>query len=91
MGGLLSETFTITVSKYHEALRAALASRVGQIIGNPEARAALVDRFPEHTDSTRWVFLSDHCSNHRSKGACRCATTENALVERVGRGKYRVL
>lgn len=80
-----------TVSEYHDRLAQALRPLRGRVIETAEARAALVAALPEMDDAQGWVILSDHCRNRTNKGACRCAETDDALLEWVERGRYRVL
>lgn len=87
----MSETISATVGKLHEPLRQSLAARRGAVIGNREARALLIQRFPELASQAQWVFLSDHRIEQAVKGSCQCARTAEALVKHESRGRYRVL
>lgn len=87
----MSERITATVSKLHDSLRESLAPHKGTTIGNREARSALIQSFPELAPQAQWVLLSDHCVDRAVKGSCRCARTGEALVQRLARGRYRVL
>lgn len=84
-------SFTKVVSDYHDSLVRALLPLRGQEVTPAAVRAALVDALPELEAKQKWVMPSDHCRNHSNKGACRCALTDEALFERLGRGRYRVL
>ncbi len=86
----MADTFSRQTSKYHEPLVAALRPLRGTELSNIDARAAVLRAFPHLEGELRWIMLSDHSSNHRSKGACRCSCTDDAPVERVSYGRYRV-
>ena len=87
----MSDSITITTSQLHDKLRNVLLRSRGKTIGLRAARESLLQTYPDLKDKLNWVMLSDHCSNHIVKGSCNCAGTESALVERIERGKYRVL
>lgn len=89
--GEVRKTMVKAVSVYHDKLAQALLPLKGRVIDPTEGRAALIATFPELEGKQEWIILSDHCINHTNRGACECAMTESALLERVGRGRYRVL
>lgn len=84
-------SYAETVSAYHDELAKAVQPLRGRVVTPMEIRVVLVAMFPRREDVVDWVQPSDHCRNHRNKGACRCATTDDALFKRVTRGHYRVL
>jgi hypothetical protein len=84
-------SFTPTVSRYHDALAAAMRPFQGRVLTTAEIREALVTARPDLRDVQDWVQPPDHCRNHTNEGACDCAQTARALFEQVERGRYRVL
>jgi hypothetical protein len=84
-------SFSKIASKYHDQLAQAMGPFRGRVVRPREMRAALVADFPQLEGAQGWVLPSDHCRNRTNKGACRCATTDDALFERIGWGQYRVL
>ncbi len=79
------------VSQFHDKLANAMAPRVGQTLTNRDIQKILLDRYPTLKKDAEWIQPSDHCRNHTCKDACRCTTTDDAIFDRVGRGKYFVL
>ena len=88
---LMARSFSDSATRFHDALARALAGLQGQEIDRKLALTALLRKSPDLLPQIDWILLSDHCSNHTNKGACECALTKGALLERISHGRYRVL
>ena len=77
--------------KYHDYLEQAMKPYVGEFLKKKAIIKILLAKFPELKEKSTWVLSSDHCINHTNKAACTCSMKDNAIFERVGYGKYRVL
>ena len=84
-------SFTDEVSKYHRKLSEAMVPYRGKVLTNPEIRRILITSCPELKVKEDWILPSDHCRNHTCKGACYCSMSNEAIFDRVERGKYLVL
>lgn len=87
----MSETLVQKATEQHDRVAQAVASLRGQAVTQAMIEAAYKAAFPEATRDFKWVRGADHATNHTNKGVCRCSNTENALLERIARGTYRVL
>lgn len=87
----MSNGFTARVSRLHNRLAQVVGPMRGLTVEKADVDKAWLDLFPEQSNETQWIILSDHCANRTNKGACVCAETELALFERLETGVYRVL
>jgi hypothetical protein len=78
-------------TKYHNQFADAMLAYEGHVLMTKEIIKILIQKFPDLWKMEDWLQPPDHCKNHTNNGACYCATSENALFEQLGRGKYRVL
>jgi len=78
------------VSKFHEDLKMAMVPYKNMVL--EKARIdKIINKTSAHREKAQWIYPSDHCVNHSNKGACFCAMTNQAIFERIQRGKYKVL
>jgi hypothetical protein len=84
-------SFTRATTRTHSALIQALTGKHGQTLKTHEIRELVVQISPGIGTDIQWLRPSDHCRNHAPKGACTCAKTDSAPLERVERGVYRVV
>lgn len=83
-------SFTPATSKTHAALTTAVASRQGQTLTTSELRELVRQATPELGKNIQWFLPTDHCNNHRPKGACTCAMTDAAPLTKLSRGLFQV-
>lgn len=83
-------SFTPATTQTHDALVRALAGMSGRTMRTAEIRQLVEERAPGLGARIQWLLPSDHCDNHRVKGACRCSKTEAAPLTRLSRGVYVV-
>jgi len=83
-------SFTDKVSKYHDKLFRVMSSHIGETLKTARIKGILITSCPELRGEEQWIYPSDHCINHTNKGACTCIMNENAIFEKIVRGKYKV-
>ena len=77
-------------SKWHEPLRVAMVGYRNTVMKAEEIRK-VAENIPGVGNEAKFIQASDHCVNMTNKGECRhCATTDQALFERVRHGFYLV-
>jgi len=76
-------------SKFHGQLINAMMLYPNQILETSKIRG-IIENVPAFKGKEQWIYPSDHCINHWNKGACYCALKEEAIFERLARGRYRV-
>ena len=77
-------------SRFHEGLEKTMRPYNSSILSTSDINE-IVSQDQSLEADVQWIQPSDHCLNHTNAGACWCAKTRDALFERLGRGKYRVL
>ena len=77
-------------SKFHDKLKETMAPYKNMIMQTANLKG-IIANIHDFQGQEQWIYPSDHCNNHTNKGACYCALTENAIFERIARGRYRVL
>ena len=84
-------SWTVFATKYHNQFADAMMAYEGHVLTTKEIVKILLQKFPDLHKMEAWLQPPDHCNNHTNKGACKCAKTEYAIFEQLGRGKFRVL
>ena len=79
------------VSKFHNYVANAVHDYKGHELSKKFIQQIITYRYPGLQDKINWIFPSDHSSNLTNKGACYCALTDEAIFERISRGRYNVL
>ncbi len=77
-------------SKFHDKLKQVMRPYKNDVLETARIKN-IIEKVPDFHGQEQWIYPSDHCINHTNKGACYCAETENAIFEKIARGKYRVL
>jgi cell division FtsZ-interacting protein ZapD len=83
-------SFTPTTSKTHATLVSAVATRQGQTLSSSELKELVRQAAPDLGKNIQWFIPTDHCNNHRPKGACICAMTDAAPLTKLSRGLFQV-
>lgn len=87
-----SSGFVKTSTKYHDELLKAMAPHRNREEPIKTAEINKIIRgVPVLIGKEEWIYPSDHCSNHKNKGACECAGTGKAIFKKIDHGKYQVL
>ena len=83
--------WTKTVSKFHNDLKLAMEPYQGRQLRTNEI-AKIVLETPILAHDAQFIFPSDHCINHKNKGACVCALYGEGepIFELIRRGLYLV-
>ena len=76
--------------KYHDYLVDALLRHEHSVLTKNGIFKLLTERFPEFKGKKDWILISAHCINGSERGGCYCASSQAAIFERMGCGKYRV-
>jgi len=82
--------FGSVVSKFHDELSKAMSPYRNLTMNTSEINK-IVKTVPVLREHQQWIQPPDHCINHTNKGACFCAMTDDAIFERIRRGKYKIL
>jgi hypothetical protein len=77
-------------SKFHDKLKEVMIPYKNKVFQTARIKE-IIETVHDFRGWEQWIYPSDHCINHTNKGACYCALTEDAIFERIARGKYRVL
>ena len=85
-----SPGFEAFASVFHDKLKEIMVPYRNQVLSTAVIKR-IIEEVPEFKGQEQWIYPSDHCTNHTNKGACKCALTDDAIFERICRGKYRVL
>jgi hypothetical protein len=70
----------------HELIAKALKAHSGRELETKQFNEIILDAFPDFNEGS--LLPNDHASGN--KGACPCAGTESRLLDRLGRGLFRV-
>jgi len=82
--------FTSATQRTHAPLIRALTGKRGQTLRTREIKKMVEELAPEIGADIQWLHPTDHCENHRVKGACLCAETDKAPLTYLSRGLFRV-
>ncbi len=77
-------------TKFHDRLIVIMSQKKNRILSTAEIRS-IVKGDQVLSKDAQWILPSDHCINSQNKGSCRCALTNQAIFEKIDRGKYLVL
>lgn len=83
--------WTKTASKFHNELELVMNPHQGRQLKTSEI-AQIIQSTPNLEHVAQYIYPSDHCSNHKNKGACKCALYGEGepIFEKLERGLYLV-
>lgn len=77
-------------TKFHDRLSEIMSQKKNRILSSAEIKS-IINGDSELNKDAQWILPSDHCINSNNKGSCQCALTNQAIFEKIARGKYLVL
>jgi hypothetical protein len=83
--------WTKTVSRFHNDLKLAMEPYQDMELTTRRIAEIIIDT-PVLAHNSQFIFPSDHCINHKNKGACVCALRGEGdpIFKKIKRGLYLV-